>query len=402
MMRNRAFAVLLVLSFVLTMVACSNSQTSAPTVQTETQTANTTTAAPVNNEPVYIAWYGPLSGMEKHYGDTEKVACELAMQRVNDNGGILGRPLVIDYYDDKNDAKEAIILANKFVGDDKYVAAVGSLASAVTMPAAQILQDAGIINYSPSASHADYASIGDYIFRNTVTQLIETANFADYFYNEMGKRTAAVIYVNDDWGVNVNDIFSRRFEELGGTMTGSESFLPAATSDFTPMLTKLKQGNPEAIYIVATYQDGANILKQIDQLDFETTRAISAACLKQETLDLTGEIANGCFVMTLFDPAFDNEEFQAVMGQYKDITGNMGDQYFMCTYDVVGQIAQAINHAGTTERKAVRDALATLEYKGVATTYNMNEIGEAMRPMFPMKVIDMEFVNIYGQPWTDD
>ncbi len=348
-------------------------------------------------EPVYFAWYGPLTGDSKQYGDTERVAVELALEKINGEwGGVLdGRPIVVDFYDDKNDAKEAVTIANKIVGEGKYVASIGGFGSTPSMAAAPIYEEAQIINYSPTSSHQNYSSLGDYIFRNTPTQALETAAYAEYVYNDLGIRSVCILNVNDDWGNNIATIFTDTFTEMGGEVLSSESYLPNQTTDFTPMISKAKSLDPEAFFPVAYYQDSANILKQADGLDWHPQMILSSSCLKQELIDLAGDLANGCFLMNCYTPDIDTDRFREVVGEYEKRTGNAGDAFLMQTYDVVMQLATAINEAGTDDPVAVRDVLANMkDYECLAGTYSMNEVGDAVRPLQPIRVIDGEFVNI--------
>ena len=349
-----------------------------------------------STDPIYFAWYGPMTGDSKQYGDTEKVAVELALEKINgEMGGLLGgRELIVDFYDDKNDPKEAVTIANKIVGEEKYVASIGGFGSTSSMAAAPIYEEAQIINYSPTASHADYSAIGDFIFRNTPTQSLETTAYADYVYNELGIKTVCILNVNDDWGNNIAKIFTERFEELGGQVLSTESYLPNQTTDFTPMISKAKTLNPEAFFPIAYYQDSANILKQADSLDFDVQMILSSSTLKQELLDLAGELANGCFLMNCYTPDIDTERFKEVIGEYEARTGKAGDVFVMQTYDVVMQLAQAVEEAGTDDPVAVRDVLDGMTYECLAGEYTMNEIGDAVRPLQPIKVIDGAFVNI--------
>jgi branched-chain amino acid transport system substrate-binding protein len=349
------------------------------------------------NAPIYFAWYGPLTGDNKQYGDTEKVAVELALEKINDeNGGVLGgRKIVVDFFDDKNDAKEAVTIANKIIGEEKYVAVIGGFGSTASMAAAPLYEEAQIINYSPTASHADYSVIGEFIFRNTATQEIETTAYADYVYDEMGIRRVAILNVNDDWGNNIANIFTEAFEAKGGEIVNRESYIPNQTSDFTPMISKAKQLNPEAFFPVAYYQDTANILKQADGLDFKPQMILSSSTLKQELIDLTGDLANGSFLMNAFTPDINTDEFKEVMAEYKARTGKEGDAFVMQTYDVVMQLATAIEETGSADPVKVRDTLANMkDYQSLAGPYSMNEVGDAVRQLQPIKIIDGKFVNI--------
>ncbi len=348
-------------------------------------------------EPIYFAWYGPLTGDAKQYGDTEKVAVELALEKINgEMGGLLGgRELIVEFFDDKNDASETVIIANKIIGDGKFTAAVGGFSSTCTMAAAPLFQEAKMVNYSPTASHADYSAMGDFLFRNTPTQAIETTGYAEYVYNEMGIRTVALLNVNDDWGNNIAKIFTEKFEELGGEVLVSENYIPNQTTDFTPMISKAKEANPEAFFPIGYYADSANILIQADGLDFDVQMILSSSTLKQELIDVAGELANGAFLMNAFSPDIATERFQEVMAAYEERTGKKGDAFVMQTYDVVMQLATAIEHAGTTDSQTLRDTLAGMEdYECLAGTYSMNELGDAVRQLQPIQVIDGQFVNL--------
>ncbi|MDR7869548.1 MAG: ABC transporter substrate-binding protein [Tissierellaceae bacterium] len=351
------------------------------------------------NEPIYFAWYGPMTGDSKQYGDTEKVAVEIALDKINEeNGGVLGgRKIVVDFYDDKNDAKEAVTIANKIIGEDKYVAVIGGFGSTPSMAAAPLYEEAKIINYSPTASHADFSSLGDFMFRNTPTQALETTAYADYVYDELGIRSVAILNVNDDWGNNIAKIFTERFEEKGGEVLSTETYIPNQTSDFTPMISKAKMLDPEAFFPVAYYQDSANILKQADGLDFDAQMILSSSTLKQELIDLAGDLANGAFLMNAYTPDINTDRFKEVIAEYKDRTGKEGDAFVMQTYDVVMQLATAIEETGSADPVEVRDTLANMkDYECLAGTYSMNELGDAVRPLQPIKIIDGQFVNISG------
>lgn len=345
-------------------------------------------------DPIYFAWIGPLSGDSTLDGITEKASLEICIENINANGGVLGHELAIDFYDDKNDATEAVNIANRIVDSGKYIAAVGSWSSTPSMAMAPVFEEAQIIQYSPTASHADFSSLGDYIFRNTPTQQLETSAYADYLYEE-GIRTVAILYQNDDWGANINDIFTERFEELGGQVILSESYIPGTTKDFTPMITKVKEADPDLFFAVAYYAETAQILIQTRELQFEKEIAITSTCLKQETLNIAGDAAEGVFLMNAFSYDIPSERFQSVMAQYTEKTGKVPDAFVMQPYDVVEQLCAAIEEAGTTtDIPKIRDVLANMtDYEALAGAYSMNELGDAVRPLFPIRVEDGAFVN---------
>ncbi len=347
---------------------------------------------------IYFAWVGPLTGDAKQYGDTEKVAVNIALETIKSRGGVLGNDVVVDFYDDKNDATEAVTIANKIVGAKKYTAVIGHFSSTPAMAAAPIYNDEKLIMYSPTASHADFSALGEYVFRNTPTQAIETAAYADYVYNVLKIKTVAILNVNDDWGNNIASIFQTNFQRLGGKITVKETFIPGQTKDFTPMISKIKQTKPEAFFPVAYYAESAQILIQCHSLEFKPQMILSSSTLKQELLDLAGPLAEGVFLMNAFTPDIKGAEFTRVMKRYTELTGKQGDAFVMQTYDVVMQLAEAIRLTGSLNTSAIRNTLAGMKnYESLAGKYSMNEIGDAVRPLQPIKVVNGKFVNISGK-----
>jgi branched-chain amino acid transport system substrate-binding protein len=350
--------------------------------------------------PIYFAWVGPLTGNSKQYGDTEKAAVEIALADIKAAGGVLGgREILVDYYDDKNDATEAVNIANKIIGAGKYSAIIGHFSSTPAMTAAPIYNDGELLMYSPTASHADFSALGDYIFRNTATQALETAAYADYAYNKLGIRSVAILNVNDDWGNNIAKIFTETFEKLGGRIMLTENFIPNQTKDFTPMIAKVKQVNPEAFFPVCYYAESAQILIQMNSLDYKPKLTIlSSSALKQELIDVAGKLADGCFLMNAFTPDIPGADFARVMKAYKDKTGKDGDAFLMQTYDVVRQLAVVITQANSSDPKKMRPVLAGMKnYPSLAGPYSMNELGDAMRTLQPIMIENGKFVNISGR-----
>jgi branched-chain amino acid transport system substrate-binding protein len=350
--------------------------------------------------PIYFAWVGPLTGNSKQYGDTEKAAVEIALADLKAAGGVLGgREILVDFYDDKNDATEAVNIANKITGEGKYSAIIGHFSSTPSMTAAPIYNDGELLMYSPTASHADFSSLGDYVFRNTPTQALETAAYADYVYNKLGIRSVAILNVNDDWGNNIAKIFTETFEKLGGRIVMTENFIPNQTKDFTPMIAKVKQTNPDAFFPVCYYAESAQILIQMDSLDYKPKLTIlSSSALKQELIDVAGKLADGCFLMNAFTPDIPGAGFARVMKAYKDKTGKEGDAFLMQTYDVVCQLAAVITQANSADPKKMRPVLAGMkDYPSLAGPYSMNELGDAVRVLQPIMVENGKFVNISGQ-----
>ena len=106
------------------------------------------------------------------YGNYFKTGALLAQKTINDQGGIKGGKLQLLIEDSQADPKEAILIAQKFVSDPRVLAVVGDFNSSASMAAAEIYNDGGLVQISPTASHPDFTKKGEYIFRAGTTQSI--------------------------------------------------------------------------------------------------------------------------------------------------------------------------------------------------------------------------------------
>jgi len=235
--------------------------------------------------------------------------------------------------------------------------------------------------------------------QNSLIIPIETTNYAEYVYTELGIRTVCLLNVNDDWGNNIASIFTAKFEELGGEVLNTDTYIPGQTADFTPMISKAKSFEPEAFFPIGFYAESANILQQADSLDFDVQMILSSATLKQELLDIAGDLANDAFLMNAFSPDINTDRFKKVMADYEAITGKQGDAFVMQTYDLTRQLATALELSGSDDIDDLRDTLANMkDYECLSGTYSMNELGDALRILQPIMIIDGKFVNMNTLP----
>ena len=149
----------IVLSLLLLLCAVSGCGKGSEDPGTGSET--TKSNAEENSEgAIKIALYAPLTGNNAQYGLTYQATINALCEQVNSEGGINGREVVVEVFDDKNDPKEALNVANLIVSDPEIVAVIGSQSSSPTLAAAPVFEEAGIPMITPQASHADITANG--------------------------------------------------------------------------------------------------------------------------------------------------------------------------------------------------------------------------------------------------
>ncbi|MBI3335780.1 MAG: ABC transporter substrate-binding protein, partial [Candidatus Portnoybacteria bacterium] len=159
------------------------------------------------SEPIKLGYIGPLTGELADGGEAGLAGATLAVKEINDAGGVLGRQLELVAEDDKCSA-EGVNAMNKLVNIDKVVAITGPDCSASGGPALPIAQKAGVPVVVRWASAPHLTKIGDYIFRVYPSDAFQGKFIAEFLYNDLGKKKAAVVYVKNDWGQGIHDVFT--------------------------------------------------------------------------------------------------------------------------------------------------------------------------------------------------
>src|SRR5262245_12199300 len=150
-------------------------------------------------EPVLIGVCGPLTGQYAQYGAQWKKGFDLALDEINADGGINGRPLKYAFEDSQADPRQTVAIARKFVVDEKIIVEVGDFSSAASMAASPIYQAAGMVQFGFTNSHPNFTKGGDFIWSNAVNQKDEMPLLAD-FLRDLGLKRIAVLHLNSDWG----------------------------------------------------------------------------------------------------------------------------------------------------------------------------------------------------------
>jgi branched-chain amino acid transport system substrate-binding protein len=345
-------------------------------------------------DAVYIGYQLPLTGNTAQYGQDFKTAAEIALKDFNASGK-LSVPVEIIFEDSRSDAKEGIAIARKFVDDERIVAVLGDFTSTVSMAAAQIYKKAGMAQLSQTASHPDYAKISEWQFRNITTQAQEGVFNADWM-NEKGFKKIAVIAEQTDWGQSVVKDFAEKVEANGGEVVFTE-FFNRGLPDFRSLITKIERAEPDAIYTGFFYEDGAQFMKQMQQLGVEIPVHSTSAAYNQKLVELAGPAAEGLFLTATFLPNSDAENVQKFVTEWKAARdGAEPGQFPAQAYDAVNIMLEAVATAGPdATRESVRDALAaTKDFPGVTGVTSFDENGEALKQLTKAIVKDGTFVPV--------
>lgn len=213
-----------------------------------------------------IGFVGPLTGASAQDGQDALEGAQLYVEQVNAAGGIDGIPLTLNVQDDKGDPKEAAIVANMLAQDESVLAIVGHYNSSCTLAGAPIYNEAGVAAIAYGSSSPAVTEAGPYIYRTIPSDDVGGRMVAQWAFADLSPTKAAIVYENNDYGLGTATIYKEECEAAGVEVVAYENYIPDETTDFTTMLTKIKESGAEVMLLATLYNETAMFAKQAQLL----------------------------------------------------------------------------------------------------------------------------------------
>ena len=313
-------------------------------------------AVPAAGEPVHFGVSGPLTGPNAQYGAQWKAGFDLALEDINANGGVLGRPLAYVFEDSQSDPRQSVAIAQKFVNDPKIAIELGDFSSPASMAASPIYQRAGLVQFGFTNSHPDYTKGGDFIWSPSISQADSQPLLADLAIKTLGLKRVAVLHLNTDWGRTSKDVFVKAAAERGAQVVATEGY-QADEKDFRSTLVRVRDAKPDGIVLISYYADGALIAGQVRTTGINLPLVAVGSVYSPKFIELGGEAVNGIYTNTTFFPEEPRAEVQEFVKSFRAKYSKEPDAFNAYAYDAVVYAAAALRQAGPqADRKAVRDA----------------------------------------------
>ncbi|AKC70189.1 ABC transporter substrate-binding protein [Pandoraea oxalativorans] len=310
-----------------------------------------------------------LSGGAAQYGAAIKNGFQLAADEINAAGGINGNKLVLQIEDEQGKKEEAINVFKKLIFQDKVLMVFGPTLSNSAQAADPIAQAGKTVAFGTSNTADGITSIGDFIFRNSVTEadvLPETIKVAA---KHTGIKKVAVLYGNDDvFTKSGYDNFKKALEDLKIPVTTTETFAKGDV-DFKAQLTKIKASNPDAIVLSALIAEGAPIMVQARQLGINVPFIGGNGMNSVKIFDLAKGSSDGLWVGSPWSIENNTPANTKFIAAYKAKYNVAPDQFAAQSYDAMYIAAGAIKNVKISgnldaDRKALRDALPKVTHDG--------------------------------------
>jgi branched-chain amino acid transport system substrate-binding protein len=337
----------------------------------------------------------PLSGDSASYGVKARRAVQLAVDDLNTSNRC-GRPIAAVFEDSAAQPITGLSAFQKLISADQVPIVIGDVVSSVTLAIAPTANRNKTVVLSPTASAPALTNAGAYIYRLWPSDLVEGHAIADYAIKRNFKR-AAVLHINNDYGLAISNVFRNAFEQRGSTVITSEAYFEN-NQDFRSVLSKVGMLTPDVLYVAGYYADSATIARQTRELGLNIPILGTTAIEDTKFIELAGNAADGIIypLSTGFDVTSSNPQVVRFVEQFKHRFNESPGWVESQTYDAVWvtcEAAATIKGIPTGENlKSSLDKIDT--FGGVTGEIRFDTNGDIRKPMRLRIVQNGKFTNL--------
>jgi branched-chain amino acid transport system substrate-binding protein len=246
---------------------------------------------------IRVGHFASLTGSEATFGRSTDNGIKMAVEEINEAGGVGGKKITVTTYDDKGDSREAGTVVTRLITLDNVVAVLGEVASGLSLAGAPICQEYGIPMVSPSSTNERVTKVGDMIFRVCFIDSFQgqvCAKFARE-HEKLKADKAAILYDQaTPYSVGLNEEFRKAFIELGGQIVAEETF-NAGDQEFSAVLNAIRAKDPDVIFVPGYYTDVGNIALQAKRLGITAPLLGGDGWDSAKLAEIAGPAINGSF-----------------------------------------------------------------------------------------------------------
>jgi len=347
---------------------------------------------PTEEATVKIGHIGPMTGDAAIYGEQEKQGIDLAIAEINANGGIKGNQLTAIHEDDQLDATLATNAFNKLITFDKVPAVIGEITSSATLALAPIAEKNKVVLLSHAANSNKLSGAGEYIFRIYPTDNEEGQKLIE-LASSLNLTNGAILYINNDYGSDLENVINEDFPEIGGTIAISEGYNPDAT-DFRTQLTKIKAKNPSVIFLLGYPKDMATILKQAKEIGLVSQFLADDTFKEPQIIEWSGNSTEG--VIFVVPSNGDPTRWQDFNQKIKSKYGEDATIITAMAYDATNLLAVAMENRGCTSDEIKIGLTQIQDYPGVTGNITFDENHDVVTRLFDTKIVKGGEIVDYG------
>ena len=395
---KKVLSLVLAGSMVLSLAACGGSKDTAST--TDSSAASSAEAS--GSDTFKIGATGPITGGAAIYGNAVKNGIQIAVDEINEAGGINGYQIDYNFQDDEHDAEKAVNAYNN-LKDWGMQVLTGTTTSAPCIAVVEKTHADNMFQITPSGTAVECVQY-DNAYRMCFSDPTQGTESAKYIgENGMAQKVAVIYDSSDVYSTGIYEAFAAEAENQPFDIVSVEAFTADAKTDFSVQVQKSKDAGADLLFMPFYYTEASLVLAECNKQGYEPT---FFGCdgmdgiLGVENFDTA--LAEGLTFLAPFVAKSEDEQVQSFVSKYEAAYSETPNQFAADAYDCVYVVKAAIEAAGATPDMSVSDlcdamkeAMASVSYSGITgKDITWGEDGEPNKAPLVVKVVDGEYTEL--------
>lgn len=306
-----------------------------------------------------------LTGSNAAFGQAHKNGYTIALEEINAKGGLLGKKVELDYYDDQSKPDQAVQGVAKLVDQDHVPIILGAYSSESTRAIVPVVTQKQVPLIIPTAVADNVMETGSqWVFRICAGSGSYASATLDFLKANGDPKSLAIIYENTNFGQSNNKSMTEAAKSAGLNLVDTEAY-QASSPDYKSLLQRVKSKNPEVIYFASYLLDAGTLMRQAEQVNlnpkYYTSAGTGFAVAEFPTADKgAGKYAEYTFSVSQWLPTAKWKGSVEFDDKFFKLTNSHPAYHAMEAYAVLLVAAATIENTKSTQPQALRDALQQL------------------------------------------
>ncbi len=325
-----------------------------------------------------------LSGKAALSGANAKRSLDLAVENINEDGGILGKDVEVVYNDNQSTNPGAVNALNKTVTSDNVFAIIGPIRSTQVLAMNETVQSNQIPMVIGGTNETLTTEGKGLLFRFRPSDALTGAAMVSFAQEEFDPKTVAILHDSDAFGSGGAAVVEKAAEKAGLEVVQKSSYT-TGDKDYTAQLSSIKSADPDVLLTYATNSEDLVIFaRQIQELGLDAQVVGSPSVTSQVTFDLGEEYVQGWYAVVdfLLGATPENEKWAA---EYEEKYGVKPDLFGAWQHDAMYFMKEALEQSGC-DRQAFVEAMREVATEGVQGPLKSNEQGDVNTNLYAVQV----------------
>lgn len=346
-----------------------------------------------DKSPIVIGFSATLSGNNSEIGVQEMYGVELAVQKINQSGGINGRELILKIEDDLNSSITAVNADNKLINEGA-VAIIGHGFSSVAEATVANANEKDYLLISPSIGTDSLTGINDNFIRLVPTATYEAHTIASLMA-ETSDKPLMIVY--DEGNSALTDYHNQSFQETVAALDReyvSYGFSSGNIEDYQEVISLIETNDIDSVFVVGSSLDASNLIQLTINEELEVDYHLSAWASSGDVLHRVGFNEEHVTLYNFYNANDMDDHYLEVKTAFHERYGVEMSMVASYAYDAMMMLADALSEIEEITTETIKNKIIqTNIYDGVQSPFLIDMYGDVKRNIYQFVIIDGEIVN---------